>query len=179
LVNGSGAILGKSQFYTNGIGIGGVTSGTPRGLAKNQWNGWGPRLGFSYDVTGRGTTVVRGGVGVMYERIQGNDMYNGFLNVPNNAKVNFNNVLLMNPNTSVATGNTLTAPIVVSSIQGIQADNYKLPTTTQFSAGIQHQLNAGTIVDVSYVGTLLRHQSDDRDINGDSIASTGVGWPGC
>ena len=165
LVNGSGAILGKSQFYTNGIGIGGVTSGTPRGLAKNQWNGWGPRLGFSYDVTGRGTTVVRGGVGVMYERIQGNDMYNGFLNVPNNAKVNFNNVLLMNPNTSVATGNTLTAPIVVSSIQGIQADNYKLPTTTQFSAGIQHQLNAGTIVDVSYVGTLLRHQSDDRDIN--------------
>jgi hypothetical protein len=165
LVNGSGSILGNSQFYTNGIGIGGVTSGIPRGLAKNQWNGWGPRLGFSYDVTGHGTTVVRGGVGVMYERVQGNDMYNGFLNVPNNAKVNFNNVLLDNPKTSVSTGSTLTAPIVVSSIQGIQADNYKLPTTTQFSAGIQHQLNAGTIVDVSYVGTLLRHQSDDRDIN--------------
>jgi hypothetical protein len=109
--------------------------------------------------------VVRGGIGVMYERIQGNDMYNGALNVPGNAKVNFNNVLLNNPKTSVATGNTLQAPIVVASIQGIEADGYKLPTSTQYSAGIQHQLTAGTIFDLSYVGTLLRHQSDDRDIN--------------
>ncbi len=165
LVQGSGSILGNSKFYTNGIGIGGVTPGIPKGLANSQWNAWGPRLGFSYDVSGRGTTVVRGGMGIMYERIQGNDMYNGALNVPANAKVNFNNVLLSNPKTSAATGTTLTAPVVVASIQGIEADGYKLPTTAQFSAGIQHQFSAGTIFDLSYVGTLLRHQSDDRDIN--------------
>lgn len=165
LVTGSGSILGGTQFYVNGIGIGGITPGIPRGLADNQWNAWGPRLGFSYDVTGAGRTVVRGGFGLMYERIQGNDMYDGATNVPANASVNFNNVLLKSPKTSAATGNTLTAPIVVASIQGIQADNYKLPSTAQYSAGIQHQINAGTIVDVSYVGTLLRHQSDDRDIN--------------
>jgi len=161
----SNAILAGYQFYLNGIGVGGVTPGIPRGLADNQWNGWGPRLGFSYDLTGHGTTVVRGGMGVMYERVQGNDMYNAALNVPANAKVNFNNVLLDSPKTSVLTGTTLTAPIVVASIQGIEADNYKLPSTTQYSAGIQHQVTTGTIFDVSYVGTLLRHQSDDRDIN--------------
>ncbi|MGO9324734.1 MAG: carboxypeptidase regulatory-like domain-containing protein [Terracidiphilus sp.] len=165
LVSGTGSILGSTLFYTNGIGIGGVTPGIPKGLADNQWNGWGPRLGFSYDLTGQGRTVVRGGFGVMYERIQGNDMYDGATNVPANASVNFNNVLLKSPKTSAATGTTLTAPIVVASIQGIEADDYKLPSTTQYSAGIQHQLNAGTIFDVSYVGTLLRHQSDDRDIN--------------
>lgn len=162
---GSGSILSSYQFYLNGIGIGGVTPGVPRGLAKNQWNGWGPRLGFSYDVTGQGKTVVRGGFGIMYERVQGNDMYDGATNVPANASVNFNNVLLDSPKTSAATGTTLTAPIVVASIQGIEADNYKLPSTAQYSGGIQHQLAPGTIFDVSYVGTLLRHQSDDRDIN--------------
>ncbi|MGA3069881.1 MAG: carboxypeptidase-like regulatory domain-containing protein, partial [Terracidiphilus sp.] len=165
LINGSGSILGNSQFYVNGIGIGGITPGIPRGLANNQWNAWGPRLGFSYDLTGQGKTVVRGGMGVMFERVQGNDMYNAALNVPANAKVNFNNVLLENPKTSVTTGNTLSAPIVAASIQGLEADNYKLPSTTQYSAGIQHQVTTGTIFDVSYVGTLIRHQSDDRDIN--------------
>lgn len=165
LVKGTGSILGNTQFYVNGIGIGGVTPGVPRGLANNQWNAWGPRLGFSYDLTGRGTTVVRGGFGVMYERIQGNDMYDGATNVPANASVNFNNVLLRSPKTSAASGSVLTAPIVVASIQGIQADNYKLPSTAQYSTGIQHQIASGTILDLSYVGTLLRHQSDDRDIN--------------
>jgi len=165
LVQGKGTVLSNTKFYTNGIGIGGVTPGVPRGLANDQWNCWGPRLGFSYDLTGQGRTVVRGGFGVMYERVQGNDMYNQALNVPANASVNFNNVLLSNPQTSVQTGQTLQAPIIVASIQGVQQDNYKPPTTTQYSAGIQHQLNPGTIFDLSYVGTLLRHQSDDRDIN--------------
>jgi len=165
LTNGSGSVLSSYQFYTNGIGIGGVTPGVPKGLANNQWNGWGPRLGFSYDVSGRGTTVVRAGVGVMYERVQGNDMYNDALNVPANASINFNNVLLAAPKTSAQTGTALSAPVVVASIQGIEADNYKLPSTTQFSAGIQRQITSGTILDVAYVGTQLRHQSDDRDIN--------------
>ncbi|MGA8086278.1 MAG: carboxypeptidase-like regulatory domain-containing protein [Terracidiphilus sp.] len=164
LGSGSGSILSSYKFYLNGIGIGGVTPGISKGLAANQ-NGWAPRLGFSYDVSGQGKTVVRGGFGMMYERIQGNDMYDGATNVPANASVNFNNVLLASPKTSAATGTALTAPIVVASIQGIEADSYKLPSTAQYSVGVQHQLAAGTIFDVSYVGTLLRHQSDDRDIN--------------
>lgn len=165
LVQGTGSILSNTQFYVNGIGIGGVTPGIPRGLAKNQWNAWGPRLGFSYDLTGAGKTVLRGGFGMMYERIQGNDMYDGATNVPANASVNFNNVLLSSPKTSAASGIALTAPIVVASIQGIEADNYKLPSTAQYSLGMQRQITSGTIVDLSYVGTQLRHQSDDRDIN--------------
>ena len=51
-------------------------NGVPKGLVNNHWAAFGPRLGFAYDLTGSGKTVVRGGFGIMYERIQGNDMYN-------------------------------------------------------------------------------------------------------
>ena len=35
-------------------------------------NNFAPRLGFAYDVTGRGNLVVRGGAGIMYDRIWNN-----------------------------------------------------------------------------------------------------------
>src|SRR5580692_8222632 len=68
-------ILAGVPLYLNGIGIPGQ-NGIPKGLVDNHWANFGPRIGFAYDLTGSGKTVVRGGFGMMYERIQGNDMYN-------------------------------------------------------------------------------------------------------
>jgi len=159
------AALNGYEFYENGIGIGGLTAGVPRGLVNNHWNAWGPRLGLSYDVTGKGKTVVRAGFGIMYERIQGNDMYDGATNVPFDDNANFNDVSLSNPALSVSTGATLAVPIVASSISGLDENNYKLPTSYQYSAGVQQQLATNTILSVAYVGTQSRHQNDYRETN--------------
>jgi hypothetical protein len=157
-------ILAGYQFYLNGVGIDGEGD-IPKGLVPTHWNAFGPRVGLSYDVTGRGKTVVRGGFGIMYERVQGNDMYDGATNVPFDDNANFNNVSLSNPHVSVTTGDTLTVPIVASSITGIDSENYKLPDSYQYSAGVQQQLAANTILSVSYVGTQNRHQNDYRENN--------------
>src|SRR5207248_7291371 len=75
LATGPNPALNGLLQYANGLGVPGKTPGVTNGLVDNHWNNWGPRLGFAYDLTGHGTTVLRGGLGIMFERIQGNDMY--------------------------------------------------------------------------------------------------------
>jgi hypothetical protein len=160
-------ILAGLLFYTNGIGIGGK-NGIPKGLTNDYWPQFGPRVGFAYDLTGQGKTVIRGGFGIMYDRIQGNDMYNGATNTPFDASPTLHNVLLSNPGTSVGgTGATITAaalPVLPVGITGI-ALNYKPPTSYQYSFGMQQALGAKSVLAVSYVGSQGRHENDYREIN--------------
>jgi len=158
-------ILAGYQFYLNGIGIPGTTAGVPKGLVNNHWAAFGPRVGFAYDLTGSGKTILRGGVGVMYERIQGNDMYNAGPNVPFSTNVNFNNVEIENPSTDLGTGNPLVAPITVAGITGLDQIQNKLPVSYQYSFGVQHALSARSVLSVSYVGNQNRHQNDYRETN--------------
>jgi hypothetical protein len=157
-------ILAGYPFYLNGIGIS-SHNGIPKGLVDNHWAAFGPRLGFAYSLTGSGKAVVRGGFGIMYERIQGNDMYDAAANLPFSTVVTFNGVSLSNPNTSLLTGSTLTAPITVASIAGLNKSLYDLPASYQFSIGIQRALNAESVLSVAYVGNTNRHQSYYQENN--------------
>jgi hypothetical protein len=158
-------ILAGVPLYLNGIGIPGQ-NGVPKGLVNNHWLSFGPRLGFAYDFTGSGKTVVRGGFGIMYERLQGNDMYNAGPNIPFSLQVNTPApVEFSNPTLSLATGTAAALPINPASITGLAQDEYNQPVSYQYSVGVQRQLGAKSVLGVSYVGNQNRDQNDYREIN--------------
>ena len=122
-----------------------------------------PRLGFAYDLFANHKTVVRGGVGMMHDRVQGNLIFNTVFNNPavvKTAQVAANNVANL-PSLGGTFGNFVQGD---KNIIGAARDG-KVPTIYSFSFGVQHELAKATTLDIAYVGTMSRHLVTSRDIN--------------
>lgn len=150
-------------FYLNGIQIAG-SNGFPRGGVENDYKSAQPRLGFAYDVYGNGKTVLRGGVGLFYERIQGNDSYNAGGNPPFSYQPSASNVYFSNANQSATNGQTASTNPKPASITNL-AYHYPLPGVGMYSLGVQQEIAPSIVSVLQYVGTAGWHQNDDRAIN--------------
>jgi hypothetical protein len=149
-------------FYLNGIVIPGQ-NGTPRGIVQNYKDGFAPRVGFSYALDSSSKTVVRGGFGMFYERVE--DGLSGIGNqqpFANNPTAN--NVYFSQPGTSNQSGLAAAQPTFPQGLS-IWDTYYPLPTSIQYSLGLQRQLTSTSLFTMAYVGNHDYHQSAIPDIN--------------
>ena len=148
-------------YYLNGMGLAGQ-NGFPRGLVKNDYKTYQPRIGFSDDLSGNGKTVLRGGFGTFFERMQGNDIYNTATAPPFSYNLSLGNTLWSQPGFNWQTGgNASSGTLPVFATGGYQylAHDYRAPGVAQFSLGVQREVAPSMIAVVQYVGNIAWHQN--------------------
>jgi hypothetical protein len=119
----------------------------PLGGAYTRWGNFAPRFGFAYDLTGHQNTVLRGGFGMAYERIQGNFIFSAINNAPFNPVATILNGVVTDP----SQGGSPAAS--VRAISNSHFLDMKDPRSMTWSLGIQRKLTSTTTLTVNYVGS--------------------------
>ena len=105
-----------------------------------------PRLGFSYDLTGKGETIVRGGAGVFYDRPQGNMVFDMIANGPGV----LNSTLQWGRLQDLGSAGGDPDPVLALNPT---AYDFKPPKIYSWNIGVQHKLWSNVIFDLAYVGS--------------------------
>ncbi len=139
--------------------------GQPRTFMEEDYNDFGPRIGFAYDLTGKGRTVFRGGYGVYYASIFYRH-FTGDISFFSRTRTNYRTAtpgekafrfsdgfpyqFAATPGASAGPGGRLGQSVSLREADGTT------PITQQWNASIQHQ-TGDWFFDVTYAGNKGNH----------------------
>jgi hypothetical protein len=142
----------------NGMFYGGK-NGYPEGLYTMPALAGAPRFSFAWSPGQSRRTAIRGGIGVFYDRLEGNPTMGQLTNPPTMfTPTQYYGQLADIP---VAAKSGLIGVSSASSLAG----NGHIPTVVNYSLGFQRQIGHSLIADVSYSGNFGRHLIWERDLN--------------
>jgi hypothetical protein len=176
-------VVGEKNGLFNQIEAagGGVTVPTNQ-LYDNDYNNFAPRFGFSYDLTGKGRTVIRGGWGLFYDAFA-QDIFLG--HVPYNCAfcpgpaytgtgpAAIGAATKINPNLP---GGALDSTLPVYASPSGLGDFFgadpkiRTPYTQNFNLNVQQQVSSRAVFQLGYVGARGTKLFRFRDINQPSQA---------
>jgi hypothetical protein len=138
-----------------------------RGDRKNDLNNFSPRISFSWDATGKNRTFVRGGAGIIYDRVA------SFIGFQEKLAASWRSYTITNPGTMdvatlrqrVISGQIASTPNII-----LVKNKMEAPENRQFSLGIGHQFNPDFAVNADYIHQSVKHlynrlNPNYRDVN--------------